>query len=116
MFSTDEDLKKLTNIIGKSVYIYPRLHTSLPLIIAEIYISKEYTTAKLRLQLVKKLTKALFEDYFFNESVYQGIKSSVTRPKFLYIGLKFWQLLGEQIIQRETKSEVKTAILNNLIG
>ena len=90
MFSTDEDLKKLTNIIGKSVYIYPRLHTSLPLIIAEIYISKEYTTAKLRLQLVKKLTKALFENYFFNESVYQGIKSSVTRPKFLHIGLKFW--------------------------
>ena len=88
-------MKKLTTIIGKSVYIYPRLHTSLPLIIEEIYQSKLNSTPKLRLQMIKKLNKALFEEYFFNEQVYQGIKSSATRPKFLHIGLKFWELLGQ---------------------
>ena len=66
VLQTDEDLQKLKTIIGKSVYIYPRLHQSLPLVIAEIY-TKPGSTAKLRLQLIKKLAQALFEEYLFNE-------------------------------------------------
>ena len=113
-FETDEDLRKLPEIVGKSVYILPRLHTSLPLIVSEIYM-KHASSAKLRLQMIKKLAKILFDDYFFNEQVYQAIKSSTTRPKFLHIGLKFWQLLGLDSISRETKNEVKSGILNCLI-
>ena len=66
VLQTDEDLQKLKTIIGKSVYIYPRLHQSLPLVISEIY-TKPGSTAKLRLQLIKKLAQALFEEYFFSE-------------------------------------------------
>ena len=91
--SDDQDFHKLKAIAGKSVYIYPRLHNSLPLLINEIYLNNASST-KLRLQQIKKLAKTLFEDHFFNEQVYQAIKSSATRPKFLHIGLKFWELLG----------------------
>lgn len=83
--------------------------------IDEIY-SKPASTSKLRLQQIRNLCKSLFEDYFFNEQVYQAIKSSTTRPKFLNIGLKFWQLLGLQCMAREEKSETKTAILNCLVS
>ncbi len=93
IFDDDQSLHKLKTIAGKSVYIYPRLHTSLPLLINEIYI-KHASSSKLRLQLIKKLATVFFEDHFFNEQVYQAIKSSATRPKFLHIGLKFWELLG----------------------
>ena len=66
--------------------------------------------------MIKKLSTSIFEEYFFNEQVYQGIKSSSTRPKFLNIGLKFWQLLGEQSIAREKKQEAKNLILTTLVS
>ena len=106
VLADDNDLVRLKNIVGKSVYLYPRLHSSLPLLIKEIYL-KNASSAKLRLQLIKKLAKSLLEDYFFSEQVYQAIKSSATRPKFLHIGLKFWELLGTSSIARESKTEVK---------
>lgn len=111
---TDEEITRLKAIVGKSIYIYPRLHTSISLIINEIYVKQ--TSSKLRLKMIKNLATSLFADYFFKETVYQGIKSSTARPKFLNIGLKFWQMLGEQTIARETKKEVRTAILNLLIS
>ena len=114
ILGNEEDLQKLKQIVGKSVYIYPRLHTSLPLLINEIYLRP--SSSKLRLKLIKQLTKILFEDYFFNDDVYQAIKSSATRPKFLHIGLKFWELLGKETLARETKNETRTAILNALIN
>ena len=57
----------------------------------------------------------MLEGYLFDEAVYQDIKSSSTRPKFLHIGLKFWELLGTQTLARESKTEVKLAILNSLL-
>ena len=114
IFADEEDLLKLKHIVGKSVYIYPRLHTSLPLLIDEIYLRP--STTKQRLNLIKKLVKILFENYFFNDDIYQGIKSSSTRPKFLHIGLKFWELLGKETLARESKNEARTTILNALIN
>lgn len=90
---TDEEIKRLKAIVGKSIYIYPRIHTSIALIINEIYVKQ--TSSKLRFKMIKSLATSLFEDYFFEETVYHGIKSSTARPKFLNIGLKFWQMLGE---------------------
>jgi len=94
-------------MVGRSVYIYPRLHTSLLLLINEIYL-KHASSSKLRLQEFKRLAKAIFDNHFFDEQVYQSIKSSSTRPKFLHIGLKFWA--------RETKTETKKKVLSMLIS
>lgn len=113
MFSDELSLKRLQQIVGKSVYIYPRLHTSLPLLIKEIYLRP--TSSKLRLKLIKQLIETLFDDYFFKDEVYQAIKSSNTRPKFLHIGLKFWELLGQEALARETKSEVSSSIIKALL-
>ena len=66
VLADESDLHKLRVIVGRSVYIYPRLHTSLPLLINEIY-AKHASSAKLRLQEIRGLCKALFEDYFFDE-------------------------------------------------
>ena len=69
----------------------------------------------MRVQILKKLAKLVLEGYLFDEAVYQDIKSSSTRPKFLHIGLKFWELLGTKTLARESKTEVKLAILNSLL-
>lgn len=115
IMADDQDFQKLKAIAGKSVYIYPRLHNSLPLLINEIYL-KHSSSSKLRLQQIKKLAKTLFDENFFDENVYLAIKSSATKPKFLHIGLKFWEMLGLQTLARESKTEVKTEILNALVS
>jgi len=102
ILSDDANLHKLKVIIGRSIHIYPRLHNCLPLLVNEMYM-KNSTSAKLRLQEIRKLTKVVFEEHFFNEEIYQAIKNSSSRPKFLHIGLKFWELLGLHAISRESK-------------
>ena len=34
----------------------------------------------------------------------------------MHIGFKFWQLLGKICIERESKSDMKTAVLNKLLS
>ena len=66
ILSDDSNLHKLKIIIGRSIHIYPRLHNCLPMLINEIY-SKHASSSKLRLQEIKKLAKAVFEEHFFDE-------------------------------------------------
>ena len=115
IFGDDSNLHKLKVIIGRSIHIYPRLHNCLPMLINEIYL-KHASSSKLRQQEILKLSKAIFEEHFFDEEVYHGIKNSSSRPKFLHIGLKFWELVGMQTLARESKVETKRAILNALIS
>ena len=70
---------------------------------------------KQRVKVIKQLSAEVFEDCFFNETVYSGLKST-TRPKFLHIGLKFWELLGSETVRREVKTEAKTKILQVLLS
>ena len=109
LLAEEQNVKRLTQIAGKSIYIYPRLHTSLPLLIKEIYLRP--TSSKLRLKLLNHIIKTLLDDFFFNEEVYAGIKSSSTRPKFLHIGLKFWELIGQEALARESKAQASTSIV-----
>lgn len=37
VFSTENSAKKLAKIAAQSTYLHPRLHSSLPLLIADIY-------------------------------------------------------------------------------
>ena len=57
----------------------------------------------------------MFEDCFFDEVVYSGLKSG-TRPKFLHIGLKFWELIGNFTIQNEQANKDKTKIIEILLS
>ena len=66
--------------------------------------------------MFKKIAKTLFDEYLFNEEIYQGIKNSSRRPKFLHIGLKFWELIVQQSMAQETKSEARLQLLNALVN
>ena len=68
LLATEDDIKRLQQIVGKSVYIYPRLHNSLSLLVKEIYLRP--STSKLRTKLIKQITQIIFDEWFFNENVY----------------------------------------------
>jgi len=44
--------------------------------------------------------KEIFNSYFFNEEYYFTLKSTY-RPKFLHIGLKFWEKLCLTLISSD---------------
>lgn len=87
---TSQHLQLLKQIIGKSTQTYPRLHSSVSFIVKEIINVKN---SKERIQLVGQVMKTLFNEHFFNEEHYFTLKSSY-RPKFLHIGLKFWETMA----------------------
>jgi hypothetical protein len=93
LFSTTADntqvYTKIAKIVGQSTYIFPRLHNSLPLLLAELTRSEKVAT---RFKLISELTKCLLLGCLFNEEVYQTVKST-SRPKFLNIGLGLTSLV-----------------------
>ena len=46
---------------------------------------------------------------------YSGLKSG-TRPKFLHIGLKLWELIGTFTLQKEQANEDRTKIIEILLS
>jgi hypothetical protein len=54
--------------------------------------------------------KTLFNEHFFNEEYYFTLKSSY-RPKFLHIGLKFWEKMAQMLFSKEEKNSVKEKML-----
>lgn len=55
VIADENDLHRLRAIAGRSVYIYPRLHTSLPLLINELYQRPQASSTKLRLQEIRRV-------------------------------------------------------------
>ena len=47
--------------------------------------------------------------------MYSGLKSA-TRPKFLHIGLKFWELIVSVMSQNEAANEDKTKIIELMLS
>jgi hypothetical protein len=115
ILSEPENMRLLKKIVVKSTYIHPRLHSSLPLLIREIYHPSLGLSQKQRVKVVKQISEEIFEECFFNETVYSGLKSA-TRPKFLHIGLKFWELLGLETVRREEDDATKTKVLQILLS
>jgi len=76
-------LHQISALIKAQTYLYPRLHSSLPLLIKELFREKKALVEK-NLNLFIQI---ILEDAIFNEEVHDNMKS-VAKFKYLHIGLK----------------------------
>ena len=112
LFNDRAGLRRLQDIVGRQIYIYPRLHSSLKALLDEIKLSK---SSKRRVAYYKSLAEHVLDGYFFNEAVYASVKSQA-RSKFLNIGLRLWELIGLESGKTEQDGEVRTQILETLLS
>jgi hypothetical protein len=91
-------VQQLKQIVSKATSSYPRMHSAIKLIVNEITSLNE---PKDRARVVGLVMKDIFDNHFFNEEYYFSLKSTY-RPKFLHIGLKFWETLINDVIGSET--------------
>lgn len=56
-----------------------------------------------------------FNNHFFNEEYYFSLKTTF-RPKFLHIGLKFWETLISEVISRETLPKIRDKMMQSLLS
>lgn len=76
------------------------MHSVIRLVINELINIK---SSKERVKAVSLLMKVVFNSHFFNDDYYFSLKSNY-RPKFLHVGLKFWESLVTRLITpKETK-------------
>ena len=72
------------------------MHSAIRLIVNEVASIK----SKEKLRVVQLLMKSVFNSHFFHEEYYFSLKTNY-RPKFLHIGLKFWETLATSLIASE---------------
>ena len=82
-----KNLKMIQALVTKQTYLYPRLHSSLHLLMNEIT-QAEVKSAE-RARLTQQLVMSLLDEHLFNEEVYAEMKSTA-KFKFLFIGFKVW--------------------------
>ena len=78
--------------IQKQIVFYPRLHSSLELLVSEIGLEKK---EKDRIKLVSLVNASFLSNCVFNEEIYTEMKSN--KYKFLQIGFLLWERLIDQI-------------------
>ncbi len=113
LLSDKKNLKLLQALVSRQTYLYPRLHSSLSLLLEDISNSEETKTSD-KAKLTQTLAKSLLDDHLFNEDVYQDMKSS-SKFKFLHIGFKLWQQTVSSIGTWDTKVKHREALLDSLI-
>ena len=86
LLSDKKNLKQICGLIKKQTYLYPRLHSSIPLLINELQSEEKFQD---KLKLFQQFVKIVLDDFLFNEESYSTMKS-VTKFKFLNIGFKVW--------------------------
>lgn len=59
--------------------------------------------------------KEVFNSYFFNEEYYFTLKSTY-RPKFLHIGLKFWEILCSTLIAGEQTNKIRERLMLTILS
>eukprot|EP00347_Sterkiella_histriomuscorum_P004007 403362109 len=106
-----KNLKQVCYLVQRQTYLYPRLHSSLPLLLNEI--SSESKTAD-KAKLMQQLINSVIVEFLFNDEVFAQMKS-MTKFKFLHIGLRFTQLVLQNIQSWDTKQQNREQLLENLI-
>lgn len=99
-------------MISKATQTYPRIHSATGLVVAELLAIK---SSKERLKMAVLVAKEVFNSHFFNEEYYFTLKSTY-RPKFLHIGLKFWEVLCTALVNGEEAQKVKERMLHALLS
>lgn len=103
-----ENLQNFSKIIGKSTYLLPRLHSSVPLLVNAAFESADSLTS------VTEIIRLLLDGYLFNEQVYLSLKSTA-RPKCLHIGLNLWNFICEKACT-VSEDAFKEKILKELLS
>lgn len=84
-----KNLEMINQLILKQTSLYPRIHSSLPLVAKEIQREKK---EKDKLKVLQLFVKNSIDGYLLSEDVYNQMKG-VTKFKFLFMGLSLWQLV-----------------------
>jgi hypothetical protein len=100
--------------VAKQTFLYPRLHSCLPLLV-QLEISQSEGTTKDKAKLCSQLIKGLLEDNVFNEDVYGEMKST-SKFKFLHIGLSLWELLVKEVQVWDSKGKQRETLVEAFLG
>lgn len=85
-----KNIKMIQALVSKQTYLYPRMHSCIGLLMNEITSGESKSSERAR--LTQQVIQSLLDEHLFNEEVYAELKSTA-KFKFLFIGLKLWQLL-----------------------
>ena len=107
-----KNLKLIQNLISRQTFLYPRIHSSLPLLLNEI--ANEPKSSD-QIKISQSFFKSIIEAHLFNDDVYQAMKSS-GKFKFLYIGLNYWKLAVESIQKWDVKLKAREQLLDSIVG
>ena len=91
-------------LVTKQTYLYPRLHSSLHLLMNEV--TSGEVKAQERARLTQQLIQTMLDEHLFNEEVYADLKSTA-KFKFLFIGFKLWQLIVKSIQSWDVKNKFR---------
>jgi hypothetical protein len=104
LLTDKKNLKLIQGLITKQTYLYPRLHSCLPLLMNEIAQSEGKAAEKAR--VTQLVIQSLLDEHLFNEEVYADMKSTA-KFKFLFIGFKLWQLIVKGVQSWDTKNKFR---------
>ena len=111
LLSEKKNLKQIASLLLRQTYLYPRLHSSVPLLLNEV--TQEPKVGD-RVRLVQQVMRQLGDEHLFSEEVYNGLKS-VTKFKFLHIGLKVWLQVSEHLKVWDPKQKHRQQLLDSMI-
>ncbi|CDW85691.1 dna polymerase v-like [Stylonychia lemnae] len=107
-----KNLKTISQLIQKQTYLFPRLHTSLQLLLNEINLESKVSD---KTKITQQVIISILEESNFNEDVYSQLRS-VTKFKFLHIGLRFWQMIAQSIMKWDIKHQSREQLLDLLLS
>lgn len=107
-----KNLKLIQGLVQKTTYLYPRLHSSLPLLLNEI--SNEQKPQD-RMKLIQTFTQSLLDDHLLNEESYNAITKNSTKFKFIHIGLRLWELVAKKIGEWDSKLKNREQLIDMLV-
>jgi len=114
LLNDKKNLSQLQKLVAKQTFLYPRLHSCLPLLV-QLEISQSEGTTKDKARLCSQLIKGLLEDNVFNEDVYGEMKST-SKFKFLHIGLSLWELLVKEVQVWDSKGKQRETLVDAFLG
>lgn len=100
-------LHKIGALLKQQTYLYPRLHSSVPLIINDLVRDKKSFEKTFVL-----FNQIILEDGIFNEGNYEALKSS-SKLKYLHIGLKVVELILKEA--QKMKGSPRAVVIEQLL-
>jgi len=106
ILDSTKQLAKALPLVKAQTYLYPRLHSSLVLLLEDLFRGDPNAKSNALLKKFKNINDTFLEASIFNEEVLASLKS-VTRLKYLHIGLRIVEVVFKKLATLEGPKSIK---------